>query len=226
MDLQNLYLFHELSDDEITKSMHCSRGGIVSYKKGSYIFQQDERPTRLFIILSGTITIGQINITGRQMNAEYLHEGSSFGETDLFLEKSVYDYSSIAKTDVTLLTVSKHFFAGTCHRNCSHHRKVIYNMLHIFAEATERNNTKIQLLTSGNLRQRIAYYLQSLSHGETAVSLPMNREELAVYLNATRPSLSRELSNLQDNGIISIKNRKSVQILDPVLLQREIDGDE
>ena len=226
MNLKNLYLFRELNDIEINKSLHCSKAEVIEFKKGSSIFQQDEKPAHLYLILSGLVLIGQININGRQVYTEYLREGSCFGEVDLFLQKDSYNYSSIAKTDVKLLAVTRHFFANVCQKNCAHHQKIIFNMLHIFAEASERNVTKIQLLSSGTLRQRIAYYLQLLSQGYPLLELPLNREELAIYLNTTRPSLSRELSHLQDSGIIRLENRKYVRIVDPRLLQEEIDGAE
>lgn len=43
--------------------------------------------------------------------------------------------------------------------------------------------------------------------------MPMNRQELAEFLNVKRPSLSRELSNMQRDGIIDVY-RSSVKILD------------
>lgn len=49
----------------------------------------------------------------------------------------------------------------------------------------------------------------------------MNREDLAAYLNTTRPSLSRMLLNLQEEGIIQIVNRKVIEILDYDRLQEE-----
>lgn len=224
MKLKNLYLFRHLDEEEIRSSLHCSKAEVVSYQKGTYIFDQDDMPARLYIILSGTVSIGQTSSSGKEMYADFLGEGACFGETDLFLEKASYPYSAYAKTDVELLAVSKHFFVGNCSKNCTHHSKVLFNMLHLFAETADRNATKIQLLTRGTLRQRIAFYLQNLSNGRSSLTLPLNREELAVYLNATRPSLSRELSTLQDEGVLELKSRKEIEILDFDSLQNEVDG--
>jgi DNA-binding transcriptional regulator LsrR (DeoR family) len=44
-------------------------------------------------------------------------------------------------------------------------------------------------------------------------NMPMNRQELAEFLNVKRPSLSRELSNMQKEKIIEVY-RSSVKILD------------
>ena len=55
---------------------------------------------------------------------------------------------------------------------------------------------------------------------------PMKREELAVYLNTTRPSLSRELSWMQENGIIERNGRQSIRILSFEMLQNILEGEE
>ena len=45
------------------------------------------------------------------------------------------------------------------------------------------------------------------------VKLNMNREQLAAYLGTTRPSLSRELSKMKEDGLIDIK-KDAIIILD------------
>lgn len=97
-------------------------------------------------------------------------------------------------------------------------------MMRLFAEEAEKKTKKIHLLTCGTLRQRIAYYLSELSAGNADIRLPMNREDLAAYLNTARPSLSRELSWMQDKGILSISGRNHIHILDFRRLQDEIEG--
>ena len=103
---------------------------------------------------------------------------------------------------------------GRCEKNCSHHSKVVFNMLELFAKRTDENNQQLEVLTSGNLKQRIATYLLEHADNNNLVSLSMNREELALYLNTTRPSLSRTLLSLQEDGFIHLSSRKSIKILD------------
>lgn len=226
MQIENLTLFHGLSKEETKRSMVCSSAKIETYEQDAYIFRQEDQPSRLYFILSGTVLLGQINALGRQNFIEYLGEGQGFGEIDLFLEHDIYDYFAFAKTEVKLLSVSRHFFYGTCVKNCAHHSRIIFNMLRIFAGEADKNLRKIYLLTSGNLRQRIAGYLLEESQGKAEVVTPMKREELAVYLNTTRPSLSRELSWMQENGIIERNGRQSIRILSFEMLQNILEGEE
>lgn len=46
MNAQNLTIFYGLSDEEIEKSLHCSRGKVISSEKGQMIYRQEDEPTR------------------------------------------------------------------------------------------------------------------------------------------------------------------------------------
>ena len=85
-------------------------------------------------------------------------------------------------------------------------------MLGIYARKTNLLNHKVQILSSGSLRQKIARYLEESRRGNQ-VKLTMNREELADYLNVARPSLSRELIKMQQDGMIKL-DRNLVTITD------------
>lgn len=51
-------------------------------------------------------------------------------------------------------------------------------MLQLFAEKAEKHNRQIEVLTSGNLRQRVAAYLLENCDPDYRVRLHMNREDL------------------------------------------------
>lgn len=223
MKMKELSLFRDLSEEEIGRSMKCSGATVQEYKKNEYIFCQEDVPKKLYFILKGNVLLGQVNAMGRQNYAEYLKEGQSFGEKDLFLEHPAYEYYALARSDATVLSVSSHFFYSTCAKNCGYHKKIIYNMMRIFAHEADRMAKKLYLLTCGTLRQRVAYYLMQQSGGNPQVELAMKREELAAHLNTTRPSLSRELSHLKDGGVVDIQGRGRIRILDFRRLQDEID---
>ncbi len=214
MKLQNLQIFHDLTEEELQKSLVCSQAVTRTYPKNEYIFRQEDRPQKLYFILEGEVELGSINLNGKITRMSMLAEGEYFGEVELFLRQPGYSCYARARKNVTLLEVSQNFFGGRCERNCVHHSKVIFNMLQLFAEKVDKNNHQIEVLTSGNLRQRICAFLLENCNSDYSVSLQMNREELASYLNTTRPSLSRMLVALRDEGVIRLSARNKIQILD------------
>jgi Mn-dependent DtxR family transcriptional regulator len=52
-----------------------------------------------------------------------------------------------------------------------------------------------------------------MKKGAATLMLPMNRNQLADFLNVSRPSMSRELSRMKDEGIIDY-HLSSVKIMD------------
>lgn len=221
MQLQQLQIFHNLTEEELKKSLVCSQATVRKYKKNEYIFQQGDAPKKLYFVLEGEIELGSINLNGKVTRISRVTVGEEFGEVEMFLRQSAYPGYARAKKEVSVLEVSQSFFGGRCERNCVHHSKVVFNMLQLFAEKADKHNHQIEVLTSGNLRQRVAAYLLENSNPDYRVKLQMNREDLAAYLNTTRPSLSRMLLNLQEGGIIRIVNRKVIEILDYDRLQEE-----
>ena len=88
-------------------------------------------------------------------------------------------------------------------------------MLTILSNKIVMLNNKMSILNAESLKGRIAVYLLSLQKKANTMifDMPMNRQELAEFLNVKRPSLSRELSNMQKNNIIEVY-RSSVKIKD------------
>ena len=63
----------------------------------------------------------------------------------------------------------------------------------------------------------------SIKTGDINITVPLNRNELASFLNVSRPSMSRELCQLRDEGIIdfhlSTFKIKDLEALKEYLLQ-------
>ena len=221
MNAQKLTIFYGLSDEEIEKSLHCSRGKVIVIPKGQFIYRQEDEPTRLYFVLEGSVELGSCNALGKLTRIRILHEGDCCGETELFLASDGYHSYAKAISDTRLLSVPQEFFGGQCERCCIHHSRVVYNMLYVFAEKSDQDNRQIDLLTLGSLRQRIAAFLleekekapADASH-PSLIQLSLNREELAAYLNTTRPSLSRMLLQMQEEGLLRIVSRSRIELSD------------
>ena len=60
-------------------------------------------------------------------------------------------------------------------------------------------------------------YMKSLTPDENGViTLPYNKTELAQFLGVNRSSLSRELNQICDSGLIEMKKNK-IKILNPMV---------
>ena len=81
------------------------------------------------------------------------------------------------------------------------------------------------ILSSFTLRQKIAsYLLQRVRESglkNESLNLIFKREELADFIGTTRPSLSREMLLMQDDGIIEL-DKNTFKVIDLEKLQELI----
>ena len=82
---------------------------------------------------------------------------------------------------------------------------------------------RLELLCCKSLRGRICLWLleQRDQTGSDTFTITMTRAELAAYLNCDRSALSRELSRMQEDGLIELF-RSTFKLLDPERLANEM----
>lgn len=201
-------LFSNMSEEDIEHCLRCSKSQIRHYEKDEIIFYQKDKPQELMILIEGTVAVCNDSSSGkRSIVATFNKAGELFGEVFLFLNRRGYDHYAQAVTASRILQVPKDFLYQTCGQACGYHSKLIFNLLSILAQKTYYLNQKLQILSSSTLRQKIAMILLQNCHADGRVVLAMNREELADFLNTARPSLSRELMKMQEEGLLRIKRR-------------------
>ena len=84
------------------------------------------------------------------------------------------------------------------------------NLLRVLAQKNLFLTTKMAHLSKRTIREKVISYLseESSRQGSLEFSIPFNRQQLADYLAAERSALSRELSRMQEEGLIAFhKNR-------------------
>lgn len=195
------------------------RSSIVTrspYHKNQVIFFEGDEPEKLYILISGGITICRDTTSGKRVVLTNISTpGDIFGEVYLFINKKSYGVGAVASEPSVLAEISKEIFLHNVGAEAESDYKYILmeNLLQIFAAKAFHLSNKVTLLGSGSIREKIVKYLLSLPEEKGVINLPINREAMALELNVTRPSLSREFSNMKEEGILSISGSK-VKVLD------------
>lgn len=205
-------LFQGMNMSEIEHSLECCKAEVKLYDKNQKIFSQEAPPNSLYILLSGSVVVCRDSLNGRRYIVTDILESEMFGEVYVFLENEDYPYYALANADSKVLQIPKSFFFNYCDKDCPGHNILIRNMLKVLAQKAFFLNNKVQLLSHGNLRQKIAKYLLEQLDETMYIKLNMNRELLADYLSVARPSLSRELRNMEKDGLIEV-DRDIIRVL-------------
>lgn len=209
---QNSVLAHGLDREKIEEFLKSSKVDYKKYHEGEFIFHEGDVPRKLYMLIEGQIKIAKDTFLGRQLVlGEITRPGDIFGEVYLFLGHKAYDMYTMALEDSSILEISSSFFRDTNQDVMPLTIQIQQNLLRIIAGKAYFMHNRLKILGSGSLREKIARYIFQLPSKNGCCQLPCSREQLAEQLSVARPSLSRELSQMQRDGILDIQgNRISI----------------
>lgn len=207
--LKNTPLF--LGIDDVESCLSCGNSFKKTYAKDEILFYEGDVPETLCILVSGTVAVCKDFASGkRNILTIFDTPGEIFGEVYVFLQGKTYDHYTVAVSKAEILHIPKSFFYHTCNRCCPNHEALIKNMLSILAEKAYFLNQKLRIVSGSSLREKIVKMLVRGPSGKNYSPLSMSRDEMADYLGVARPSLSRELMKMQDEGLIKVEGRKII----------------
>jgi CRP-like cAMP-binding protein len=207
--LHDTALFKNLSEEEIQSCLACSKAESIYYEKGEMVFSEEDHPACLPMLISGSVTLGMDYSDGkRNIIAMFENKGDIFGQELILIGESKYGMYAQTQTKSLILMIPKDFLVGTCERNCGFHSTLISNMLLMMAQKSLTLNERLEIMSCSTLRQKIAKMILFSIGDKSSMSVSMSRQEIADFLNAARPSLSRELMRMQNDGLITVEGRK------------------
>lgn len=202
--LSGSIIFQNIVPEDIVSMLHCIKPKKQIYKKNEFIALAGERFKNLGIIFKGEAIVTKENLAGNRLVMTVLEPGNIFGEMAVFSAHPFWPSNVQAQEECEVLFLGKEKILGQCEKACPWHKTLIQNMLKIISERALMLNKKVEYLTIKSMRGKISTYLleQSKKAGSTTFMLPLKRNELAEFLNVSRPSMSRELCRMRDEGLI------------------------
>jgi CRP-like cAMP-binding protein len=177
-----------------------------NFVAGEMLFLQGDVCQDIGFVAMGEIVIRTTDPEGREFVIQSVKAGQFFGDVMLFANHPKY------LGNVTALSLAKVLFFSLetflCWLKSSDWALKSY--LSGLAEKTFELKQNIKLLGMSSLRDKILFYLETEALRQDAKTrlLPMTREAWAAKLNVCRPSLSRELSRMQKDGLIVNAGKK------------------
>lgn len=215
-------LFRGITADELLMMLDCLKPRLSGYRKNDLITVTGEYCDGVGIVLSGSAMVTKENLAGNRVIITVLEPGELFGEMVAFSSQKFWPATVVAQTTCEVMFLPPGKIVTGCSNLCASHRQLTVNMLRLLSEKALALHRKVEYLALGSLREKLCHFLleQYRNTGETLFMLPLNRNELAEFLNTTRPSLSRELGRMRDEGLIEFY-RSSVRIKDLSALKRQ-----
>ena len=191
-----------------------------SFGKGETIVREGDRPLGFTVIQSGSAKAYRITADGREQILYIFPTHDYFGARFLFTEDAVpYSVEALEETHVCILSKSQLM------KLLADHPPVALQLIEAMAHRMRRLELIVQSMGGRNAELRIASMLLEFvdtlgtktDRGHQVI-LPLSREGLANYLGIARETLSRKLTQLEEEGIISFLDGRTMLVPDRSLL--------
>ncbi len=198
-------LFKNIDREKLREFLEAEGAFVKKYNRDEFIFFEGDEPKYLYILQSGEVQVERSFSNGRQIIVNrFVKRGTVFAEVYVYLNDRPFDYSCVTTKGAEVLHLPRDVLNSTKGPVA---QALAWNMLTILSEKAFFLNQKLIIQSATSLRQKIGIYLLSLGKEQDHFELPLNREEWAAYLGVTRPSLSRELMKMQEEGILEVHGR-------------------
>ncbi len=202
--LSQCALFENIRRDQMLSILTCMNLRISEHKKNDYLTNAGEDLSQIGVVLSGTVALTKDTVMGNRVIIGLLGAGEMFGEMAAYSGNKSWPVSVIAQTNCTVMFFPQDKIVGCCDKVCISHKQLILNMLKVVSNRALMLNKKVEYLSIKSLRGKISSFLleEHKKSGNKTFQLELNRNELADFINVSRPSLSRELCKMRDEGLI------------------------
>lgn len=216
-------------------AQYCGKTSIKIAWKGEILENEGEECNHIGVLLKGKLAWQRYASNGEFATLALMEEGEMYGEDLLFGPNNYFPVTIEAVTNSRILYIPKSVMVPMLKKNYFLNQ----NFISLLSEKTYGQNERIALLSQKTLRQKIAFYLLeqykkssvhvkvgkgSYSQLAPVVELPVSKEVISKFLAMPRPSFSRELINMERDGLIRVDGRQIYLLNIPELEHGALEG--
>ena len=212
--LQSNPLFFNIAPEDYEEVLSFLNAYNKTFQKNEVIYSQNIDRRMSGILLDGMAELHYCDENFNQINLIRLKNGDIFGAAMVLSGQQASPMELTALNDCSVLFLD--FDRLVCEESGLSSpaiQKFTKNLLQEFARRMQFLSVRVRILSQRRLRDKLKVYFQN-QHIEPdgSIRLPMNRSRMADFLYVDRSALSRELSRMQDEGILEL-NGKEIRLL-------------
>lgn len=202
--VQNAPIFKGLAAEDMAQLAQISVHQEL-VKRGQVLYQPFTPLQRMMIVDQGRVKVYQLDENGKEKVLYMLRAGSIDSEAALFTQHQHYNYAEAAE-DSLICSIGRDDFQALIHRV----PQVAFNLLNVLGDRLTALESVSALTGNLKAKNRILVYLQQVSEQQqqNPLILPEKKKELASFLGITPETLSRQLGQLVQEGLLKIDGRK------------------
>lgn len=204
-------LFKDISEDQLHEILNLSVCETDFYEKDSLVVQEGDFCNTIGFVLEGTLTIQQYGRSGDALTINIFRHGDCFGAPLLFTRQAKYPFTLVTSSKSKVL-----FIPFTQMKSMLEASQTFnFNYLSFLSHHIFVLKNKIKILAHNDVRSRLMIYLAKEMEiaGSSSFRMRHKKTEISEIIKVARPSVSRELSNMEKDGLIKISGNQ-IQLLE------------
>ncbi|MFX0549853.1 Crp/Fnr family transcriptional regulator [Hathewaya histolytica] len=201
--LSKSILFKGFNEDVIDNMISKINYKISHFSKGEIIALEGDDIRGIGIILDGTIEVQKGYPSGKVISVNRIGMGGIFGEVIIFSNLKHYPSNIISFTSSKVMFIPKEDIL----KLCSLSEGFLTRFMTLLSNKILMLNKKLKEVSYGTIREKLADFIldQYKSQENFKITLKQKRNEMAEHFGVTRPSLSRELIKMKEEGLIDFE---------------------
>lgn len=203
--LQNTSLFAELEHSELSMYIHPEDYKECTFPADTLIAHQGEHCHQLAYIIDGDLIAQQLATDGKQLTVNQFSSNDFFAAAILSADTPCYPFNISTTSSTRILYIDY----SAIENLLNHSITFSANYRHFLSEKIMMFKDKVELLQYRDVRSRLLTYLQneSLYHQSPTFRLRHTKTAIADMIGVARPSVSRELKHMIDDGLVRVEGK-------------------
>lgn len=216
--LEHVPIFKGLNQVEMSEIAHIAAARDL--QKGEMVYQAGDEGGTLFVLFTGKLKRYRLNESGKEQVIEVIGTGEFIGELSLFSSLPLSDYVE-ATEDSTLCTLQ----GQKLKELMSKYPSIAFKVMDELSRRLEKAESRIEAISLTSVTSRVIGALLELAGENGEILLPMTKGDFASQLGMSQETLSRKLSELQEEGLLEMVGHRKILLKEFKRLQEmAIDG--
>lgn len=203
--LSKINLFKEIGVDE-SKSIYLSSNH-KDYEKGASIFFVGDLIDKIIILRYGKIKTSIYDEDGRENIRKIYVEGDIIGEDSIFLDK-YFESNGVAIEKTGICQIDKETLRSILVKD----HNFSLNMIKSLSEKVYETEKLLEILSIRDSYKRLGAFLAYRARITKSNLINLNQENIALSINMSRETVSRKLSQMEEEGYIENQAYKKIRI--------------
>ncbi|MBC5688985.1 Crp/Fnr family transcriptional regulator [Mediterraneibacter sp. NSJ-55] len=205
--LSNTVLFQKMNKNDIEELLQYLSVKEKIYQKGEVICHMGDSVQSIGIVVSGSVNIAKGDAWGNETLLAHVECGQVFAETYACVQTEPMMVEVVAAQETKIIFLHIGNLLQRKLPACGCYEQFLKNLIQVMASKNLHLSSKMSHVTPKTIRERLLSYLsyEAVKHRSREFDIPFNRQQMADYLLVERSALSKELSKMQREGMLTYR---------------------